>query len=32
MFAHHICQAHEGCEFDFLETSFGAPAPEPDVF
>jgi dihydroxy-acid dehydratase len=32
MFGRHILQANEGCDFDFLETSFGAPVPEPDIF
>ena len=32
MFGQHILQAHEGCDFDFLETSFGAPVPEPVIF
>jgi hypothetical protein len=32
MFSRHILQADEGCDFDFLETSFGAPVPEPDIF
>ena len=32
MFARHVRQAHEDCDFDFLETSFGSPVPEPDVF
>ena len=32
MFGRHIKQAHEGCDFDFLETSFGAAVPEPDIF
>ncbi|HMB48235.1 MAG TPA: L-arabinonate dehydratase [Afifellaceae bacterium] len=32
MFASHIKQANEGCDFDFLETAFGAPVPEPDIF
>ncbi|MBP6893692.1 MAG: dihydroxy-acid dehydratase [Pseudacidovorax sp.] len=32
MFGRHIKQAHEGCDFDFLETSFGRPVPEPDIF
>jgi dihydroxyacid dehydratase/phosphogluconate dehydratase len=32
MFSRHITQAHEGCDFDFLETSFGAPVGEPDIF
>ena len=29
MFTRHIQQAHEGCDFDFLETEFGAPVDEP---
>ena len=32
MFGRHILQANEGCDFDFLETSFGAPVAEPDIF
>lgn len=32
MFSRHIRQANEGCDFDFLETGFGRPAPEPDIF
>jgi dihydroxy-acid dehydratase len=32
MFSKHIRQAHEGCDFDFLETSFGAPAGEPAIY
>ena len=32
MFTKHIRQAHEGCDFDFLETSFGAPVGEPVIF
>ena len=32
MFSRHIKQAHEGCDFDFLETSFGASAGEPAIF
>jgi dihydroxy-acid dehydratase len=31
MFSRHINQAHEGCDFDFLETSFGAAVPEPAI-
>lgn len=27
-----VLQAHEGCDFDFLETSFGAPVPEPAIY
>jgi dihydroxy-acid dehydratase len=32
MFSRHIKQAHDGCDFDFLETDFGAPVPEPDIY
>ncbi len=32
MFSRHIKQANDGCDFDFLETSFGAPVKEPDIF
>ena len=32
MFARHIKQANEGCDFDFLETDFGAPVAEPDIY
>ena len=32
LFGRHILQANEGCDFDFLETSFGAPVGEPDIF
>jgi dihydroxy-acid dehydratase len=32
LFGRHILQAHEGCDFDFLETGFGAPVPEPAIF
>jgi dihydroxy-acid dehydratase len=32
MFTRHIRQAHEGCDFDFLETSFGAPTGEPAIY
>jgi dihydroxy-acid dehydratase len=32
MFSKHIKQANEGCDFDFLETAFGAPVGEPDIF
>jgi dihydroxy-acid dehydratase len=31
MFSQHIMQAHEGCDFDYLETSFGAPVSEPAI-
>jgi dihydroxy-acid dehydratase len=32
MFSQHIKQAHEGCDFDYLETSFGAPVGEPVIY
>ncbi len=31
MFAQHIAQANDGCDFDFLETAFGAPVDEPAI-
>ncbi len=31
MFSRHIKQANDGCDFDFLETDFGAPVPEPAI-
>jgi dihydroxy-acid dehydratase len=31
MFSRHIKQANEGCDFDFLETSFGRPVGEPAI-
>jgi dihydroxy-acid dehydratase len=32
IYARHVLQADQGCDFDFLETGFGAPVPEPDIF
>jgi dihydroxy-acid dehydratase len=32
MFTKHVRQAHEGCDFDFLETDHGAPVPEPEIY
>ncbi|MBT9386805.1 dihydroxy-acid dehydratase, partial [Pseudooceanicola sp. CBS1P-1] len=32
MFSKHVTQADKGCDFDFLETSYGATAGEPDIF
>ncbi len=32
MFNRHIRQANEGCDFDFLETGFGAPVAEPSIY
>jgi dihydroxy-acid dehydratase len=32
MFTRHIKQANDGCDFDFLETAFGAPVGEPSIY
>jgi dihydroxyacid dehydratase/phosphogluconate dehydratase len=32
MYSRHIMQADQGCDFDFLETSFGAPVCEPAIY
>ena len=32
MAAQHMLQADQGCDFDYLETSFGAPVAEPDIY
>jgi len=32
MFSRHILQADQGCDFDFLETTFGAPVSEPVIY
>jgi dihydroxy-acid dehydratase len=32
VFSRHIMQADLGCDFDFLETTFGAPVPEPSIY
>jgi dihydroxy-acid dehydratase len=32
MFTKHIKQANDGCDFDFLETDFGAPIGEPSIY
>ncbi|MGH8841544.1 MAG: L-arabinonate dehydratase [Advenella sp.] len=32
MFSQHILQADAGCDFDFRETSFGAPNNEPSIY
>src|SRR5580704_692164 len=32
MFTRHIMQANDGCDFDFLETAFGAPVGEPSIY
>ncbi|MCZ8183882.1 MAG: L-arabinonate dehydratase [Beijerinckiaceae bacterium] len=30
-FGRHVMQADKGCDFDFLETGFGRPTPEPAI-
>ena len=32
MFSQHILQADQGCDFDYLETAFGAPVDEPSIY
>ncbi|WP_025770034.1 L-arabinonate dehydratase [Thioalkalivibrio sp. HK1] len=32
MFARHITQANEGCDFDYLQSDFGSNPGEPDIF
>ncbi|MDX2315853.1 MAG: L-arabinonate dehydratase [Gammaproteobacteria bacterium] len=32
MFAKHIKQADKGCDFDFLESTFGSGPGEPDIY
>jgi dihydroxy-acid dehydratase len=32
LFSRHILQADQGCDFDFLETDFGAAVPEPVIY
>jgi dihydroxy-acid dehydratase len=32
MFAQHVTQADKGCDFDYLQTEFGAPPKEPDIY
>jgi len=32
MFSKHVSQAPEGCDFDFLQTDFGEPVPEPPIY
>jgi len=32
MFAQHVTQANKGCDFDYLQTSFGASPKEPDIY
>jgi dihydroxy-acid dehydratase len=30
-FTRHVTQADQGCDFDFLQTQFGGPTPEPEI-
>ena len=30
LYQHHVTQAHEGCDFDFLQGS--SPTPEPTIY
>ena len=32
VYSKHIGQAHDGCDFDFLTTTFGERVHEPDIF
>ncbi|UUP18159.1 L-arabinonate dehydratase [Nitratireductor thuwali] len=32
MFARHVTQADQGCDFDFLQSDFGRTVGEPDIF
>lgn len=32
VFSRHVKQANEGCDFDFLESDFGAPVDEPPIY
>ena len=32
MFSRHILQADQGCDFDYLETSYGGPTGEPAIY
>ena len=32
MFSRHIAQADQGCDFDFLQTDYGAPVSEPSIY
>lgn len=32
IFSKHVSQADEGCDFDFLQTDFGRPAGEPEIY
>lgn len=32
IYINHVSQADKGCDFDFLETKFGAPVAEPEIY
>jgi dihydroxy-acid dehydratase len=32
MYSRHVTQADKGCDFDFLQSDFGAAAGEPDIY
>jgi dihydroxy-acid dehydratase len=32
MFNRHVTQADKGCDFDYLQTDFGAPVGEPSIY
>ena len=32
LFQRHVTQADQGCDFDFLQSDFGRPVGEPDIF
>lgn len=32
MFAQHVTQADQGCDFDYLETTYGPPVGEPSIY
>jgi dihydroxy-acid dehydratase len=32
MFQRHVSQANDGCDFDYLQSDFGANPPEPDIY
>ncbi|AZG16374.1 L-arabinonate dehydratase [Cupriavidus pauculus] len=32
IFSQHVRQANDGCDFDFLQTDFGAPVGEPSIY
>ncbi|MCU7370062.1 L-arabinonate dehydratase [Paucibacter sp. O1-1] len=32
IFDQHVLQADQGCDFDYLETTYGRAVPEPDIY